>query len=267
MSYKSLMVHLDPSAGAVKRLTLAVDLAKRLEARLIGVTAARPTDPLPLRPGAAGDSQRLGRDVLDQRIEALRADFEAAARGLKRQWRSALAPPAGFFADQARAADLLIVGRCDRDGDPQFGYPLEHLMMTAGRPLLVAPPNTAVLTADRVVVAWKPGRPARLAVELALPLLVAAAEVTVVGVGDGCHQQEVDDVADYLTLHGARAHGRWRPLIGATETETLIEAAVMGSADLIVCGAQCRNALQQWVMGGMTARLLAESPVCLLMAH
>lgn len=252
MSYQSLLVHLDPTNDGEDRLAVAASLAKRLKTRLIGVTAAR--------------SVRAGAGALHDAITGLQRRFEIESRMLRPQWRAAVAEPDVFVAEQARAADLLVVGRPCGARQPQFSLELEPLVMTAGRPLLIVPPNTACLSADRIIVGWKAGRPARLAVQQALPILTTAQEVIVVGIGDDTSQAEVEDVADYLMLHGAMARGLWRPAIGAREVDALIETAVLEGADLIVGGAKCRTQLQERVFGGMTEHLIQHSAVCCLVA-
>jgi len=118
-----------------------------------------------------------------------------------------------------------------------------------------------------VVVAWKTGRTAALAVQLALPLLVRASRVTVVGVGEETSQAELDDVREHLMRHGVTAQTQWRGAEGLAPDRALVEAARRHRADLIVCGAYGRSHLFEWALGGVTEGLLADSPLCCLMAH
>jgi nucleotide-binding universal stress UspA family protein len=47
----------------------------------------------------------------------------------------------------------------------------------------------------------------------------------------------------------------------------LIELALQERADLIVAGAYGHSRLGEWIFGGMTRGLLAESPICCLFSH
>src|ERR1700722_5117741 len=113
MSYKALMIHIDLDDDGGGRLQLAVELAGRFDAALIGVSAWAPSPVF----GAEGvmiesvpemPDLRLMEEVLKARGDKFRAAAGAAARPA--QWRSALDLPTEFVLREIRAADLLIVG-------------------------------------------------------------------------------------------------------------------------------------------------------------
>ena len=86
-------------------------------------------------------------------------------------WRSAIARPLDYVSQQARAADLIITG-ANRDGlllDPLRRLDPSDLVMQAGRPLFVVPPEAEFLGLKNALVAWKDTREARRAVADALP--------------------------------------------------------------------------------------------------
>jgi nucleotide-binding universal stress UspA family protein len=59
---------------------------------------------------------------------------------------------------------------------------------------------------------------------------------------------------------------RVRPVDG-TAANSLLRLVQDESADLIVAGAYGHTRLGEWIFGGMTQALLAESPVCCLLSH
>ena len=65
-----------------------------------------------------------------------------------------------------------------------------------------------------------------------------------------------------------RRHGS-APGFGDSRTtaETVLEQARHISADLIVAGAYGHSRLLEWLVGGMTRELLAQTPIPILMAH
>jgi nucleotide-binding universal stress UspA family protein len=124
-----------------------------------------------------------------------------------------------------------------------------------------------------VVVAWKDTREARRALQDALPLLHHADEIVITEV---CEKSDdlapsgarLRDVARYLAGHriAAAVAERVRP-VDDTAANTLLRLVEDESADLIVAGAYGHTRLGEWVFGGMTQALLAESPVCCLFSH
>jgi hypothetical protein len=96
-------------------------------------------------------------------------------------WRGGLYDPAQFVACQARTADLIILG-------PESSWPCPcnvanpgDVVMAAGRPVLVTPPNfTLKPMLAHVLVAWKDCRESRRALTDALPLLGKAGKVSVI---------------------------------------------------------------------------------------
>jgi hypothetical protein len=90
-------------------------------------------------------------------------------------------------AREARAADIVITG-VNRDGillDSLRQLDPSDLVMEAGRPIFVVPPEAEYLKLNSVLVAWKDTREARRAVADALPLLHKAKDVNVVEVVEG----------------------------------------------------------------------------------
>src|SRR4051794_31543516 len=121
MSYKDLLVVLDPELAARGRIDLAVGLAERFAAHLVGLYPL----PMPQRPRELGyyDPALLDPFFEDLRerahaaAETVRQYFEHAAglRGISAEWRLV---PEGLEADpalHARYADLTILGQLDPD--------------------------------------------------------------------------------------------------------------------------------------------------------
>jgi nucleotide-binding universal stress UspA family protein len=52
-----------------------------------------------------------------------------------------------------------------------------------------------------------------------------------------------------------------------TAANSLLRLVQDEAADLIVAGAYGHTRLGEWIFGGMTQALLAESPVCCLFSH
>jgi nucleotide-binding universal stress UspA family protein len=274
MAYAAMMVHVDVDGELDGRVGLAAKLADRFQSHLIGVSAWMPRPPFTVE-GVVVDPAPTGAELekMTAVLQHRGAQFKAIAgadRG-KASWRSSHDFPTEFIAREARAADLVIIGRERGLHDPYRSPDAGALLLRTGRPVLIVPPGVDALTGRRVIVAWKDTREARRAVADALPLLHRADEVVVVevcGLGEeqDC-QYRLRDVAQYLAHHRVAAVGeRVRPA-EATTANALLRLAEEEGADLIVAGAYGHSRLGEWLFGGMTQDLLANSPVCCLFSH
>lgn len=268
----SIMVPINLGAGAADRVRLALSLAERFGSRLIGI-AAQERAVLYLGDGTVTVDAMLVEEATKAAQEDL-AKAEAIFRRVAGHyndivWRSAIDTPLPYITRNARAADIVVVARQSSLDTPQGRMALTpaDLVMDLGRPLLVAPPDVAELSAENIVIAWRDTREARRAVWDALPFLKRAETVTIVCVGEGAAEQGTHDVRDYLALHGVAADLDVRPKITNFAAQELIDCARRQNADLIVSGAYGHSRMREWLLGGMTADLLESTPVCCLMSH
>lgn len=265
MSYKSMLLSLGID-GPIEPLTrVAIDLAKRFDARLIGFCAADAPLPVTMAPEGAAIAAELweqSRDEIRQRLKDRRDEFDSLVAGaVKSDWRDAIENPDHALVKSSRLADIVITsapqgastGDSYRTADPG------SLVMRAGRPVLVAAHGSASLPTGRVVVAWKDTREARRAVADAVPLMAMAHEVTIVAVDrdpDDWVRDGVKDVASFLAGHGIKA--RTEILKSDDDASRLIDFLASVNAELIVSGAYGHSRLREWVFGGVTRSLLDE---------
>lgn len=272
MSYTSIIVAVDSGKQASARVGLAAQLARRLDATLIGVAAWGPDYPR----GVSETSVPIGygtdeirRCAMTELREAEAAFRRAAGPAERTEWRSELREPLAFLEEQSRAADLVVVGRPGERDSPHLLAAVSpgDALMALGRPVLVVPPDVDSLPASRVVIAWKNTPQSRRAISDAMPLLKLADRVRVVQVTDDADRVELDDVVTYLGLHGVKATGIQHVPGGAGTAGGLLEAVEVLGADLIVSGAFGYNRVREWVFGGVTRNLLDDSRICCLMSH
>jgi hypothetical protein len=116
MSYASLMVCCDPNPRNDNRLHIAASLAERFDARVIGIAAQAELIPLYVEEGAPFTDVDMCRTNIAKRLELVEERFRDALKGRARQieWRSAIAEPVSFIAEECRAADLVIVWQAPR---------------------------------------------------------------------------------------------------------------------------------------------------------
>jgi nucleotide-binding universal stress UspA family protein len=276
MSYKALMVHVDLEDAGNGRVRIAAELAQRLDAALIGISAWAPNPAITVDsvvPEPAPDLVDL--PVMEELLKARGDTFRALAGQAVRQveWRSALELPTEFVVRQARSADLLIVGGTAHPvlRDPYRSVDPGAVLLRAGRPILVVPPEVTSLAAKRIAVAWKDTREARRAIVDALPLLRKAEAVAIVefcGSGEQASaQQRLKDVGQYLARHGVNTAAEQARPIDATVTNSLLQLARTESIDLVVAGGYGHTRLGEWIFGGVTHDLLVNGSLCCLLSH
>jgi nucleotide-binding universal stress UspA family protein len=273
MSYATLMVHIDLYGELGGHVEVAVDLAERFHAHLIGVAGWAPMSAVladkPRNDPTSSEShlQEFKR-LLDQRGREFCA---AVGKGDSHpEWRSVLDYPTEAVAREARAADLVIIGNTRESGDPLRALDRGSLLLKAGRPVLVVPKGVTSLLPRRIAIAWKDSREARRAVRDALPLLRQAESVMIVEVSEESGDQashHIRDVANYLARHRIEIVAeRVRPA-DVTVTNSLLRMIEDENIKLIVAGAYGHSRLGEWVFGGVTRDLIAESPICCLFSH
>ena len=273
MSFETIMVHLDVERDSEQRVQLALALADRFKTTLIGVAG------LALQPTfAAGgiviyaQPSQSDRQKVMARLEEMGKRFCAQGQGLKQvEWRSCLELPYEFVSREARAADLVIVGRRHSGSDLHDLADPGVILLRAGRPVLVVPDVVSPLQLHRAVVAWKDTRECRRALRDALPILRQTKEVLVVELGEGEPKSEekrtLADIIAYLVRHHVVVADQiCRRVRGPVVTE-LLRIVEGENADLIVAGGYGHSRLGEWIFGGVTHELLSSSPVCCLLSH
>lgn len=157
MSFAAVMVHVDLDAPCDARIRLAASLATKFQSTLMGISASQPPSPLTYG-GVVVDPQPTPAMIheLSARLSRLGEHFNSVV-GWNRQieWRTGINSPTQFLAAEARAADLVIIGRDRAPGDFYRTLDPGALTLRAGRPVLVVPPDVNSLRAENVVVGWK----------------------------------------------------------------------------------------------------------------
>jgi nucleotide-binding universal stress UspA family protein len=281
MTYQTILVHIDRSAGSRSRLGIAISVARDFAARLVGVcfddvpeitpslAALLPTDTVERYMRNAVEAQRAGEDAFRQ---------AAAAAGVTDvEWRAPAGSPIDAAVAHAHCADLIVIGQPQ---PAQAGWSFAAQLVAAvllegGRPVLAVPYIGAPeIIGTNVLVAWDGGREAARALADALPILVRARKVTVACLDPSASARGADTLARdrllaYLHRHGVPARlesddlGQGDIAVGDW---LLSRVADLGS-DLIVMGGYGHSRWREQVLGGATGALLSTMTVPVLMAH
>lgn len=285
MSFKDILVHLDSSPRCATRLEVAAGLASRAGAALTGLFVVDvPSTEFfygAAMPLASGGAEQVVEQIRNEAL-ATASPVETAFReqlrrdGLDGGWRLVEGNLPATVALHARYADLTVLGQINpyehRDGIGGEAVAVNTLM-TSGRPVLVVPfAGTFPTIGNHVLVAWNASREAARAVNDALPLLKAAAMVTILAVNprhgiNGHGDVPAADIALHLARHGVRAEAAHTIAKDIPDGEALLSYAADIGADLIVCGAYGHSRARELVFGGVTRTLLGEMTVPVFMSH
>jgi nucleotide-binding universal stress UspA family protein len=273
MSLAAIMVYVDFDEEAEDRIGVAAGLAARFNSLLIGVAgwplrkyeAVKHAVELPPR---REDQQKRFLEELERLGEKFRRIAGANPGGV--EWRSSVGLPKEVVAAEARAADLVVIGR-ELSGDIYRTFDPGTIILGAGRPVLVVPPGTRTLRLSRALIAWKNTRESRRAVRDAVPLLKETQSVSIAAMSprgmEEDAREQIADVARYLACHHASVDQQIATAATGAEGPLLLRLAKDYDADLIVAGAYGHSRLGEWVFGGVTRYLLMTSTMPCLFSN
>lgn len=271
MALRTILLHAAPDSGFTDRLAFAVGLAAQSGAALQAIYTLYPAGVPHVGRALSIYIRELVREARDKEA-ALKAQFEAAttAAGITATWQAVEGEVTSELRDAVNFADVTVVSETPYGTvDDQLATTLpEHLALACNGPVIVVPTGKPVpATIRRVLVAWKPSREAGHAVRFALPVLKVAESVEVLTVSEDAADidQSGERLVAFLALHGAKATHKHVEAASAPKA-IAAEAAAFG-ADLIVLGAYSRSRLAEFILGGVTASMLANPPAALLVAH
>lgn len=264
MGYLTLLVHVDVTSEGRQRLELAIELAQRFGARLIGVGAQSSPD-WDSRVGA----DQLLREMLEKDLREAEEIFRKAAQQVPdTKWYRKSCPPVAALSETACGADLIVGSRTAQVTDPGWFARADELVLSAGTPVLLQPPQLQHVEARHIVIGWKNTREARHAIWAGLPFLLAAERVTLVRfTPSGEEEESLQAVAERLQRHGVKLASECRQRLNATVAQDLIAAAEQLRADMIVAGGYGHSRTRELMLGGVTRGLLSQAPCHLLLCH
>jgi nucleotide-binding universal stress UspA family protein len=277
MPFRDILVHLDDSHGSIARLNAAIGLAQTHGAHLTGLYTLPVVDSALYGAAYAGPAlPDMNLEAAERRAKEHEAEFCAATTqvGVRAEWRRATGDAAHPLIVYGRCHDLIVLGQTD----PQDLYSLStgagsQVILGAGRPVLVIPyigPGPTL--GERILLAWNGSREAARAFNDALPLLTAAAKVSLVIIDPPGGAEAEGNAATaamrlHLARHGIAATPVERPANDIDVGDELLSQAADEGADLIVMGAYGHSRLREIVLGGTTRRLLQCMTVPVLMSH
>ncbi len=278
MSYKTILVHCDASRSVGHRLSAAADIAKRFDARLIGLHAREPFEVMAFTDGGLPigpllEAYKSGCDAAEKTAHGA-YDKAIKGKGLTAEWRLTEAFTDNALTVGARYADLVVVGQAD-DDDPDSGRDdlPELIALATGRPLLVVPKvGAAAPIGKTVMLCWNASRESARAATDALPFLKGADKVIVLVIdphvsANGHGQEPGADAATWLARHGVKVSVQREVAADNKVGEIILSRAADFGVDLIVMGVYGHSRVREMVLGGASRTLLGSMTVPVLMSH
>lgn len=275
MSYKSILTYSDSEAETEKHLSVAIDLTRRLDAHLaIAALGCDPDVPPTAFAGSPGvemaEMYARSRERAQDRVREMKALIER--EGVKAEATSLVSTYSGLpraFGGLARFSDLVILGQPSVSGSEQVTNNLiEGALFDGDAPALICPASMPKMPGKAVVIGWNGDREALRAVRKAMPLLQQANTVEIAVVDpSGVEGEPGADLALLLARHGVDVEINVPARAGQSVSEVLRQRARDRDADLLVMGAYGHSRFREYVLGGVTRDILADTPVPVLMAH
>ena len=279
---KSIVVALDGSSSSANARKLALDIAQRTGAELIGlgvldvpwVTAPRAT---PIGGGAyqAHRNEHLlaeGRETLRKRVEDFHVECDAA--GIRMTAIGAEGDPVEQIDAEADRHDLIVIGRETNfhgGEDHEIGETVEKLLADTPRPLMIAPEGDATAgDPNIVVVAFDGSLTSSRSMHMFVLLgLAEGREVHVVSLSED--QQEANAIAErgaaLFRSHGYPAEANGVVALGGASTALLGAVAAANAGRLVMGAFGHAGKLRRAIMGSTTKQILRDARVPVFVHH
>lgn len=270
---RNLLVHLDSSAPCQARLELAVALARRLEARLVGAFAQMAGST------TTGLTSAWPPESYVRARDAAKAAFEAAAGGLaardfmdvnRGEEKDILAQ----IVDLARHFDVIVCGQPLADHNVAPEDMIERIVVDSGRPALVVPhAGHFVEIGHRPLFAWTDSREAARAFLDGIRLTAPGAQATVVSISKAddatiaYRKRSLDLALAHLAAHGVQGKAEQPIATDIGVMDALLNEAADVSADLLVIGAFGGQGYPRFSRGSGSRFMLKHMTVPTLFSH
>lgn len=266
---KNILVLIHDDAGQEARFQAALDVTRAIEGHLtcldVSLVRVFPGD------GMGGDAAVMMLEYERQAEAANKARLEQrlAVEGVPWDWIDTTGFLESCLERAASVCDLIVVSRhCDAFPSPDMDRAAAALVVKAGKPILAVPETaTGLNLSGTALVAWDGSRAASTALAAAVPLLKLADCVTIMEVEDGSLGAPAEEAAAYLSRHGATPQIVRVSSGGEPASSVILARANNGRYAYLVMGGFGHSRFVEALFGGVTRRMLIESPIPLFLAH
>ena len=271
MELKTLLVCLTTPTHAETLLKVAVPLARKHNAHLIGLHTIEAMFVYPGITVHIPDTVHTAfNDAQKEEAETIMATFikHTQAEDFTSEFRLVNAEGTSAnirLVESARAADLVVMAREDSEADrADQRHAQIQVIRESGRPVIVVPPGyDGPAIGQNIVLGWSDTREATRAAHDMLFVAENNADLTVLRVGKGSKDALKDsdgiDITETLARHGMKTTLDHRDPGSDSVAEVLGQVAFEKGADLIVTGAFGHSRAYDFVIGAATHELLRDA--------
>ena len=279
---------MDGSERSFDVLDTALVVANRFGARIKGIHVTPSVEDLlpygadyisaKLKKSIIGETQKRNKEearIIKQRFQAFCKQHNVShgkSRGeakVSAIWHEESGDTVEVLVRHGRLCDVIATFRPGREKDRLLmspaGEKLEALMMRAGRPILMVPPNWSAHTVKNAAIAWNESMEASRALAMTMPWLKQMGQVTIVVARK--RKRSLPDLRDYLALHGVESKVKFLPANMNSAGEAILKCCKEEGVEFLVVGGFSHARSRQLVFGGVTKYLLVNSSVITVMAH
>lgn len=266
---KNLLVLAHDDIGQEARLRAAIDIVKALDGQLTCIDICE----MPIAFVDAFSQAGLNAALVDTRNNEAVNRVEIVTRlsleGVSWVWIDALGDTADRLKAVAGLADLVVLNQRLSAGSPGMERIVAEVLLHARRPVLAVPEHLSrmAVTDARAMIAWDGSDEVIQALGAAIPLLVLAAEATIVEVDAGSIRIPAEEAAAYLSRHGVKATIERCAGDAAQVVPLLVTTADRLQADYIVMGGFGHWRLMERIFHGTSHEMLRQARLPVLMAH
>lgn len=269
---KTILVELDREIRD-GRLDCAADLARAFGSHIVGIQATPIGAYLSFDPFGGVYAMPTVLQAVTEREQEIRRAFEdeMAREGITWEYRHGGGAPSEVIAEHARLSDLVLIAK--PGGDGKRTERLAHVgdvVLASPAPVLAVPPQTRSFDPlGKALIAWNGSPEASRAVRAALPMLALASEVTLLVAEEpgGKWDLPATGVAEYLSRHGIHATVDTVSVTNGDIPYSLLFDVADRQPAYLVMGAYGRSRAREWLLGGVTRRMILDLPAPLLLAH
>jgi nucleotide-binding universal stress UspA family protein len=266
---KNVLMLAHDDAGQEARMQAALDITRAVNGHLtcLDVTA------IPLAMGdalaTAVEAGTFVADLIAQPEFRRRMEARLTREDVSWSWIEGTGTLADALAQHAGLADLIVVSRkLDSARSPDTRRIASEVVVSSGRAIVAVPERPLGFNvAGRALVAWDGSDEAMNALQAAVPLLALAGRVEIVHVDDGGAGASAAEAAAYLSRHDIKAMIITQGPVARASVDVLLAQLKIDQADYVVMGGFGHSRAIETMFGGVSRRMLGESPIPVVMAH
>ncbi len=265
---KNILVLMHDDVGQEARFQAALDVTRALDGHLTCIDVAVKPVTVDDYATLGGAALLLGDEQVSEAANRARMEKRLKVEGVAYDWIQTTGFLSPSVREAAGLADLIVLNRDIKDAYPDMEEVATEVLIKSGRPILAVPRACQRFDAfGHAMIAWDGSVEAEKALRAAVPLLQLASTVTIVVCEDSSIKTPVEEAAAYLSRHGVKPVVHPIGYAMDIPSTILLEQIEANGAAYLVMGGFGRSPFIEAVLGGVTRRMLQESPVPLFLAH